>query len=153
MLTLISSISMLIILVNLLFLFIFYSCVFSFFISVHGFSFLLFLFSFSHLFSLLSFHHDIQVKESLEETAKEPLDLSWPNLWHKRISYILLAPIIFPLWLTLPDVRRPVSCHVYPIFINNEEEKKGEWKKIVIINTIITRIIFDMKMVKVGNSS
>ncbi|XP_025016624.1 sodium/potassium/calcium exchanger 2 [Tetranychus urticae] len=48
-----------------------------------------------------------KVKESLEETAKEPLDLSWPNLWHKRISYILLAPIIFPLWLTLPDVRRP----------------------------------------------
>ncbi|XP_023236243.1 sodium/potassium/calcium exchanger Nckx30C-like isoform X2 [Centruroides sculpturatus] len=36
----------------------------------------------------------------------EPLDMSWPNTTRKRISYVLLAPIVVPLWITLPDVRR-----------------------------------------------
>ena len=39
----------------------------------------------------------------------EPLDLSWPDSWRKRITYILVIPIVLLLWLTLPDVRRPVS--------------------------------------------
>lgn len=38
----------------------------------------------------------------------EPLDVSWPNTARKRITFVMLAPIIIPLWLTLPDVRRPV---------------------------------------------
>ncbi|XP_052102185.1 sodium/potassium/calcium exchanger 1-like [Mytilus californianus] len=45
-------------------------------------------------------------KEELQE-EEEPLDLSWPKEWRKRLNYILVAPIIFPLWLFLPDVRRP----------------------------------------------
>lgn len=43
------------------------------------------------------------------EEKEEPLDVSWPTLWYKKITYVLLFPIIIPLWLTLPDVRRPVS--------------------------------------------
>ncbi|XP_022235091.1 sodium/potassium/calcium exchanger 1-like, partial [Limulus polyphemus] len=43
--------------------------------------------------------------EKEEETAS-PLDISWPDTWRKRLNYVLLAPIIFPLWLTLPDVRK-----------------------------------------------
>ncbi|XP_071169921.1 sodium/potassium/calcium exchanger Nckx30C-like [Mytilus edulis] len=45
-------------------------------------------------------------KEELQE-EEEPLDLSWPKEWRKRLNYILVAPIIFPLWIFLPDVRRP----------------------------------------------
>ncbi len=36
----------------------------------------------------------------------EPLDMSFPRSgFQKQISYILLFPLIFPLWLTLPDTR------------------------------------------------
>ncbi|OWF47736.1 sodium/potassium/calcium exchanger 2-like isoform X2 [Mizuhopecten yessoensis] len=37
---------------------------------------------------------------------EEPLDLSWPDNWKKRINYVIVAPIIYVLWITLPDVRR-----------------------------------------------
>lgn len=35
----------------------------------------------------------------------DALDMSWPDTARKRLTYILVAPIIFPLWLTLPDTR------------------------------------------------
>ncbi|CAI5453694.1 unnamed protein product [Caenorhabditis angaria] len=38
--------------------------------------------------------------------AEQPLDLSWPESTHKRLLYIFLAPITFPLAFTLPDVRK-----------------------------------------------
>lgn len=53
-------------------------------------------------------NESICVFQQLEE-EEEPLDLSWPSGWRSRISYILLAPLIFPLWITLPDVRRQVG--------------------------------------------
>uniref|UniRef100_A0A1I7U6Z9 Sodium/potassium/calcium exchanger Nckx30C n=1 Tax=Caenorhabditis tropicalis TaxID=1561998 RepID=A0A1I7U6Z9_9PELO len=40
-------------------------------------------------------------------TAEKPLDLSWPEANHKRMIYLFLAPITFPLAYTLPDVRKP----------------------------------------------
>ncbi|OQR77450.1 sodium/potassium/calcium exchanger Nckx30C isoform X1 [Tropilaelaps mercedesae] len=45
------------------------------------------------------------IEEAMEEAAK-PLSVAWPDTWRERLNYIALAPIIFPLWLTLPDVRR-----------------------------------------------
>lgn len=42
-----------------------------------------------------------------EEEAPEAMDMSWPSEARKRITYVLLAPIVFPLWLTLPDTRSP----------------------------------------------
>lgn len=39
-----------------------------------------------------------------EEEAK-PLDLSWPDTLRKQLMYIIVAPIILVLWLTLPDCR------------------------------------------------
>lgn len=45
------------------------------------------------------------------EEENEPLDVRWPQGWRKRITYVFLAPLIFLLWLTIPDVRRPVSIH------------------------------------------
>lgn len=58
-----------------------------------------------------------------EEDKDEPLDVSWPNSWRKRITYIALAPIIFPLWLTLPDVRRPVSKKRIPLQVFSSDLK------------------------------
>ncbi|XP_063848193.1 sodium/potassium/calcium exchanger Nckx30C-like isoform X4 [Scylla paramamosain] len=42
-----------------------------------------------------------------EEEEPKPIDLSWPSTWRKRITYILVAPLIIPLWITLPDTRTP----------------------------------------------
>ncbi|KAF7635964.1 hypothetical protein Mgra_00004685 [Meloidogyne graminicola] len=47
-----------------------------------------------------------EIKSLLEEEADKPLDMSWPSLWHKQILYVFLAPILFPLWLTMADVRK-----------------------------------------------
>ena len=45
-----------------------------------------------------------------DEVAPEPLDMSFPKSGvRKQCTYLLLFPIIFPLWLTLPDTRRK-SC-------------------------------------------
>ncbi|XP_056272214.1 sodium/potassium/calcium exchanger 1 isoform X2 [Pseudoliparis swirei] len=42
-------------------------------------------------------------EKELEED--EPLSLQWPDTQHKQVTYLFLLPIIFPLWLTVPDVR------------------------------------------------
>ncbi|XP_038071584.1 sodium/potassium/calcium exchanger 2-like [Patiria miniata] len=53
-------------------------------------------------------------QEMPEEEVEEPLDMSWPPTLRKRITYILLAPLIFPMWLMLPDVRREEKRKYYP---------------------------------------
>ena len=51
-----------------------------------------------------------QESADLDEVAPEPLDMSFPRSGvRKQCTYLLLFPIIFPLWLTLPDTRRK-SC-------------------------------------------
>ena len=42
-----------------------------------------------------------------DDEGSKPLDLSWPEGTRKRITYIFLAPILWPLSLTLPDTRTP----------------------------------------------
>lgn len=44
-----------------------------------------------------------------EEEEDQPLSLSWPESARKRLTYLLIIPIVLPLWLTLPDVRKPVT--------------------------------------------
>lgn len=51
---------------------------------------------------------DNEGDEDEDKEPEEPLDVSWPDLWYKKVTYVILFPIIIPLWLTLPDVRRPV---------------------------------------------
>ncbi|CAI9733922.1 sodium/potassium/calcium exchanger 1-like, partial [Octopus vulgaris] len=46
---------------------------------------------------------------------EEPLDISWPKENKKRISYIFMAPIMFTLWITLPDVRRATKKKYFPV--------------------------------------
>ncbi|XP_070686849.1 sodium/potassium/calcium exchanger 1-like [Pempheris klunzingeri] len=44
-----------------------------------------------------------------EEKEDEPLSLEWPDTQRKQATYLFLLPIIFPLWLTVPDVRNQKS--------------------------------------------
>lgn len=32
--------------------------------------------------------------------------MGWPKEGRKRLTYVLVAPILVPLWLTLPDTRK-----------------------------------------------
>ncbi|XP_041601593.1 sodium/potassium/calcium exchanger 1 isoform X3 [Vulpes lagopus] len=47
--------------------------------------------------------------EEEEEANEEPLSLEWPETRQKQAIYLFLLPIVFPLWLTVPDVRRLVG--------------------------------------------
>ncbi|XP_061531922.1 sodium/potassium/calcium exchanger 1 isoform X2 [Phycodurus eques] len=44
-----------------------------------------------------------------KENEEEPLSLAWPDTRRKRVTYLILLPIVFPLWLTVPDVRKQNS--------------------------------------------
>ncbi|XP_061921943.1 sodium/potassium/calcium exchanger 2-like isoform X3 [Entelurus aequoreus] len=50
-----------------------------------------------------------------EEEDDQPLSLSWPESGRKRFTYLLIIPIVLPLWLTLPDVRKPSAKKFFPI--------------------------------------
>jgi hypothetical protein len=49
-----------------------------------------------------------QLRSILEEEEEKPLDMAWPEKLQQQIVYVCLAPILFPLWITLPDVRKEV---------------------------------------------
>ncbi|KZS21124.1 putative Sodium/potassium/calcium exchanger 2 [Daphnia magna] len=50
-----------------------------------------------------------------DEEATKPLDLSWPEGTRKQLTYLFLAPILWPLWLTLPDTRTPQGKRFFVI--------------------------------------
>ncbi|XP_034757166.1 sodium/potassium/calcium exchanger 2-like isoform X7 [Etheostoma cragini] len=50
-----------------------------------------------------------------EEEEDQPLSLSWPESNRKRLTYLLIIPIVLPLWITLPDVRKPTAKKFFPI--------------------------------------
>ncbi|KAM4710512.1 sodium/potassium/calcium exchanger 2 isoform 1-T1 [Discoglossus pictus] len=50
-----------------------------------------------------------------EDEEDHPLSLAWPTNSRKKAVYLAVLPIIFPLWITLPDVRRPSSRKFFPI--------------------------------------
>uniref|UniRef100_A0A3Q3X0X8 Sodium/calcium exchanger membrane region domain-containing protein n=1 Tax=Mola mola TaxID=94237 RepID=A0A3Q3X0X8_MOLML len=50
-----------------------------------------------------------------EEEEDQPLSLSWPESTRKRFTYLLIIPIVLPLWLTLPDVRKQSSKKFFPV--------------------------------------
>ncbi|XP_015511230.1 sodium/potassium/calcium exchanger Nckx30C isoform X2 [Neodiprion virginianus] len=50
---------------------------------------------------------DAGLESGEEDESPEALDMGWPSNNRKRLTYILVAPILFPLWLTLPDTRTP----------------------------------------------
>ncbi|XP_041030825.1 sodium/potassium/calcium exchanger 1 [Carcharodon carcharias] len=48
-------------------------------------------------------------EEDEESKDEEPLSLEWPDTRRKQFTYLCLLPIVFPLWLTVPDVRNTAS--------------------------------------------
>ncbi|NXN93332.1 NCKX2 protein, partial [Rhinopomastus cyanomelas] len=50
-----------------------------------------------------------------EEDEEQPLSLAWPDTPRKQLTYLLVLPIVFPLWASLPDVRKPSSRKLFPI--------------------------------------
>ncbi|NWS70169.1 NCKX2 protein, partial [Crotophaga sulcirostris] len=50
-----------------------------------------------------------------EEDEDQPLSLAWPDTPRKQLTYLLVFPIVFPLWASLPDVRKPSSRKFFPI--------------------------------------
>lgn len=55
-----------------------------------------------------------EIKEMLEEDEEKPLDMSWPEKLHRQLLYLFLSPILFPLWVTLPDVRKQDARKWFP---------------------------------------
>ena len=60
-----------------------------------------------NLFSVVPFF-GVSSQAEDEEEEDQPLSLSWPESNRKRFTYLLIIPIVLPLWLTLPDVRKTV---------------------------------------------
>ncbi|XP_056662648.1 sodium/potassium/calcium exchanger 2 isoform X2 [Monodelphis domestica] len=58
---------------------------------------------------------EIQTSDTGEEEDDQPLSLSWPTSVRKQITFLIVLPIVFPLWITLPDVRKPSSKKFFPI--------------------------------------
>ncbi|KAM5299458.1 sodium/potassium/calcium exchanger 2 [Ctenodactylus gundi] len=56
-----------------------------------------------------------QTTETTEEEDDQPLSLSWPSNARKQVTFLIVLPIVFPLWITLPDVRKPSSRKFFPI--------------------------------------
>ncbi|XP_051044091.1 sodium/potassium/calcium exchanger 2 isoform X2 [Phodopus roborovskii] len=53
--------------------------------------------------------------ETAEEEDDQPLSLSWPSNARKQVTFLIVLPIVFPLWITLPDVRKPASRKLFPV--------------------------------------
>lgn len=53
--------------------------------------------------------NDESSDEDEEDQEDEPLSLEWPDTRSKQATFLLLLPIILPLWLTVPDVRNQVD--------------------------------------------
>lgn len=58
-----------------------------------------------------------------EEEDDQPLSLSWPDSNRKRLTYLLIIPIVLPLWITLPDVRKTVCMRV--VLVRNISHKNS----------------------------
>ncbi|XP_061577941.1 sodium/potassium/calcium exchanger 2-like isoform X2 [Cololabis saira] len=50
-----------------------------------------------------------------DDDESQPLSLAWPDTFRKQITYLVILPIVFPLWLTLPDVRRESAERFFPL--------------------------------------
>ncbi|XP_040818907.1 sodium/potassium/calcium exchanger 2 isoform X3 [Ochotona curzoniae] len=61
--------------------------------------------------------HSIEVTEAqtADEEEDQPLSLAWPPNPRKQVTFLIVLPIVFPLWITLPDVRKASSRKFFPI--------------------------------------
>lgn len=40
--------------------------------------------------------------------VEKPISLKWPNSFYKQCVYLIMAPIMFALYYTMPDVKKQV---------------------------------------------
>ncbi|XP_040215722.1 sodium/potassium/calcium exchanger 2 isoform X5 [Rana temporaria] len=65
--------------------------------------------------------HNIEAAETqasgadMADDGDHPLSLAWPANKRKQAVYLAVLPIIFPLWITLPDVRNISSRKFFPV--------------------------------------
>lgn len=98
-------------------------------------------------------------EEEEDEKEDEPLSLQWPDTRRKQATYLFLLPIIFPLWLTVPDVRNQVNTqtlnwgilnvstlsYLYiPLFI---QQKSRKFFVITFLGSILWIAVFSYLMV------
>uniref|UniRef100_UPI0037E77D23 sodium/potassium/calcium exchanger 1-like n=1 Tax=Semicossyphus pulcher TaxID=241346 RepID=UPI0037E77D23 len=57
----------------------------------------------------------LKIEEKEDQKRDKPLSLNWPDTRCKQATYLLLLPIIFPLWLTVPDVRKQKSRKLFVV--------------------------------------
>ncbi|XP_053427768.1 sodium/potassium/calcium exchanger 2 isoform X2 [Nycticebus coucang] len=58
---------------------------------------------------------EAQTTETTDDEDDQPLSLAWPSDSRKQVTFLIVLPIVFPLWITLPDVRKPSSRKFFPI--------------------------------------
>ncbi|XP_010337025.1 sodium/potassium/calcium exchanger 2 isoform X2 [Saimiri boliviensis] len=58
---------------------------------------------------------EAQTTETADDEEDQPLSLAWPSETRKQITFLIVFPIVFPLWITLPDVRKASSRKFFPI--------------------------------------
>lgn len=56
-----------------------------------------------------------QTTETGEDEDDQPLSLAWPSNPRKQVTFLIVLPIVFPLWITLPDVRKASARKFFPI--------------------------------------
>ncbi|XP_031560745.1 sodium/potassium/calcium exchanger 2-like isoform X2 [Actinia tenebrosa] len=56
----------------------------------------------------------VEEADSIDDFDDKPIDLSWPEGWKERLVYIIKAPIMFPLYFSMFDVRKPEKSKFYP---------------------------------------
>ncbi|VDN30075.1 unnamed protein product, partial [Gongylonema pulchrum] len=83
------------------------------------------------------YHPSKQKKEILDEEEEKPLDMSWPEKRHRQLLYLALSPILFPLWITLPDVRK---------------EKARKWFPFTFVGSILWIAFYSYLMVWMANT-
>ena len=66
-----------------------------------------------------------QTTETGEDEEDQPLSLAWPSDPRKQVTFLIVLPIVFPLWITLPDVRKPVSKAFF-FFFNFSSGEEGK---------------------------
>ncbi|XP_078360179.1 sodium/potassium/calcium exchanger 2-like [Oculina patagonica] len=51
-------------------------------------------------------------REACLDDESDPIDLSWPSGWKDRLVFIIRAPVLFLMYFTAQDIKRPVSTYV-----------------------------------------
>ncbi|KAF3814237.1 hypothetical protein GH733_018336 [Mirounga leonina] len=62
-----------------------------------------------------------ETTETGEDEEDQPLSLAWPSNPRKQVTFLIVFPIVFPLWITLPDVRKPPGGE--PCLVTYKPEK------------------------------